>query len=185
MVSTLGQLMGLHTLDGLKGWPQPHAVDFTTTFSPNVAFTSGLPVYSGRVVHLNSAGQYEMGCSGTQMPLFLFPGSTDPDVQNNGGDPTSLVGVYVAIKPSGEAVSLVAIGAYELLSTEYDNTKSYPPNTLLTAGTSNTDSTSGGVLTTGTLATNCICGVVSRGVMTNQLGQNALAFWPVYIPAGV
>lgn len=170
-----------HTLDGIKGWPNPHAVDFVTAISANVTFT---PVYSGRVVHLNSAGQYEMGHTGNQMPLFLFPNSDDPDVSNYGGDPTSDPSVWVSIIPSGQAVALVAVGAYELASTEFDSTKSYPPNTPLKASTSNSDSVNGGLLTPATFGTDSICGIVSRGVQANSRGKNSLYFWPVFIPHG-
>lgn len=170
-----------HTLDGIKGWPNPHAVDFVTKISANVTFS---PVYSGRVVHLNASGQYEMGFSGFQMALFLFPNSDDPDVLNYGGDPTSDPSVWVPIIPAGDCVALVANGAYELASTEFDSTKSYPPNTCLKASNSNSDSVNGGLLTPATQGTDSICGVVSRGVQPNSRGKNSLWFWPVYMPHG-
>ncbi len=57
--------MTAHTLEALKGWPSPHAVDIAAALSVN-ATNNGLPVYAGRVVHLVAT---------TSTPQAGFPGS--------------------------------------------------------------------------------------------------------------
>jgi len=81
----------------------------------------------------------------------------------------------VPVTPTGQALALVAVGAYELVSTAFV-AGSYPPNTPLTANKSG--SAAPGKLRSGTLYTNMIVGIVSRGVVDNGYGKNALAFWP-------
>lgn len=163
--------MTSETLNALKGWPQMAAVDFHTVFDPDIA----VRVPAGSVVHLNSDGQYELGVGTLSvMPLFTFAASDDPTVTNDGGDPATEKGVWVPIAPTGQAMSLVATGAYELVSTNFV-AGSYPPNAKLTSPTSGG---SAGKLTTGTIYTDMIVGVVSRGVVDNGYGYDGLAFWP-------
>ena len=178
--------MFLHTLNPLKGWPSPHAVDFAGKISANVTITE---VVAGRVVHvssiINGVPQLEMGCVGPQMAIFLFQSNLDPDVTN----PSVTGDTTVAIAPKGISAGLVAIGAYELESTEFDTSLVYLPNQPLRAVASNTDSTTGGRLTNAGVGTNgsgtfanAICGCVSRGAYQNAYGQRSLAFWPCYLP---
>lgn len=180
---TAPRKMTAHTLEAPKGWPSPHAVDFQAKISANVTVDV---VFAGRVVHLNSVGEFEMGVSGTQMAMFTFQNSDDPDVQNYGGNPATDVDVWVPIAPTGKLNALVAAGAYELASTEFKSADEsvLVPNTLLTANTSNTTA-AGGQLERGTISSQAICGVVSRGVKTNSHGVKEVFFWPVYIPQGV
>jgi hypothetical protein len=179
-----------HTLNPVKGWPSPNAVDFRAKISSSVAFT----LFSGRAVHLNSAGEYITGCDpaahpgGTGMTMFLFQNSDDPDVVNEGGDPETETDVWVPVSPTGRAMALPAKGAYEMETTEYDTTGSYPPGTSLTADNDDADVDAGGILAAGTTYTDHICGVVSRGVVDSGYGRRgantgqALAFWPVWLP---
>ncbi len=163
------------TLNALKGWPQPAAVDFNTTFDDTIV-TEVLP---GSVVHLGPAGTYILGVGELAvMPMFTFNGSLDPDVVNEAGDPSTDRGVFVPINPTGQAMALVAVGAYELVSTEFvDDT--YAPNDHLTS-----DLTGGnaGKLKKGDVYDDTIVGVVSRGLVDNGYGFEGLAFWPWYIP---
>ena len=163
--------MTAETLNALKGWPQPAAVDFHTEFDASI--TDRVP--PGAVTHLNEQGRYELGV-GTQavMPLFMFNGSDDPDVTNEGGDPATEKGVWIGINPTGQAMALVAVGAYELVSTHFVS-GDYPPNTPLTSPTTGGDASK---LTEGTLYTDMIVGLVSRGVVDNGYGHEAVAFWP-------
>ena len=171
--------MTTNMLDALKGWPRPTALDFTAKLSSNVTVD---PVPAGRVVHLNASGEYELGVSGTQMPMFLFQSSNDPDVSNDGGDPATDSDLpWVPVAPTGMMMALVAVGAYELWSTEYVSA-SYAPNALLTAATGN--GAAAGKLVAGTISTHNICGVVSRGLISRH-NKTVLAFWPVYLPAGI
>lgn len=167
--------MTANTLNALKGWPQMNAVDYHAEFAP--AIPSGdLPVLAGSVVSLNSAGNFILGVGTTSvMPLFLFNNSDDPDVSNDGGDASTDAGVFIPISPTGQAMALVAVGAYELVSTAYVNA-AYAPNDPLTADLSGGGAP--GKLQAGTLYTDMIVGIVSRGVVDNGYGKNALAFWP-------
>ena len=139
--------MTSHTLNAPKGWPSPHAVDFVAKLSANVTID---PVYAGRVVYLNSVGQFEMGLPNTigagHMAIFLFNNSDDPDVKNAADDPASVAGGWVPIAPqypTGGMMGLVAAGAYELESTEYDSAQSYVPGDCLTATPRNSNASTG------------------------------------------
>lgn len=163
--------MTAYTLNALKGWPQPAAVDFHTEFDESVT----VEVLPGSVVHLNSDGKYELGVGTLSvMPLFMFNGSHDPDVLNEGGDPATEKGVFIPINPTGQAMALVAVGAYELVSTAFV-AGTYEPNDPLTSDLSGSNA---GKLKVGTLYTDMIVGIVSRGVVDNGYGHDAVAFWP-------
>jgi hypothetical protein len=182
-MSVPGQ-MTAKTLNALKGWGvDMYALDFAAPLSANVTIS---PVYPGTVAHLNASGQLELGVSGFQMPLHIFPRSDDPDVVIAGGDPVNDAGVAVSGIPAyggGPILCLVGCGPYELASTQYDvNGGSYLPNTPLKAQVSNTVAATGGVLTTGIAGTDTIVGCVSRGVQNNGYGYNALCFWTVFLP---
>lgn len=180
-----------HAQTPLKGWFQPAALDFAAKLSSNVTITA----YGGRVVHVNAAGEFEMGIANTQMPIFLIQGSQEYDVSN----PSYTVdGTFVqeAILPDGVMNGLVGTGGYEIQTTEHDKTPqvSYLPNQLLTAKNSNSNQTTGGVLSndrngaggTGGAVRQYVdaaCGVVSRGQYKNEHGVLTLAFWPIYLPA--
>ena len=69
-----------HALSHSKGWFEPAALDFTAKLSPNVT----IQAFGGRVVHVNAAGEFEMGFSGAQMPMFLLQADADFDVGNPG-----------------------------------------------------------------------------------------------------
>lgn len=171
--------MTSHMLDALKGWPNPHALDFQAKLSSNVTID---PFYAGRVVHLNASGEFETGVGTGDMPLFLFQSSNDPDVDNYGGDPSTDSDLpWVPVAPTGVMGALVATGGYELWSTEYKSDETYHPNDKLTATVANTTLATGGVLKPGTLGTNCICGIVSRGVISRH-NKSVLAFWPTFLP---
>jgi len=163
-----------HTLNALKGWPSPHALDHAAELSESIP-AGNLPVLGGSVVRLNSAGKFELGVGTAKvMPLFLFQNSDDPDVQNDGGDPATVAGVFVPITPSGKAMALVATGAYELTTTEFvDDT--YAPNDPLTSDTAGGNA---GKVKKGTMYTDMIVGLVSRGKVDNGYGFDSIAFWP-------
>lgn len=163
--------MTANTLNALKGWPQPAAVDFHTEFADSVTSE----VLPGSVVHLDGTGKYALGVGTLSvMPLFMFNGSNDPDVQNEGGDPATEKGAFIPINPTGQAMALVATGAYELVSTAFV-AGTYDPNDPLTSPTSGGNA---GKLQVGTLYTDMIVGIVSRGVVDNGYGHDAVAFWP-------
>lgn len=163
--------MTANTLNALKGWPQPAAVDFHTEFAASVTDE----VLPGSVVHLDDDGRYVLGVGTLAvMPLFMFNGSLDPDVANDGGDAATEKGVWIPISPTGQAMALPAVGAYELVSTAFVD-GSYDPNDPLTSALTGSDK---GKLAVGTLYTDMIVGFVSRGVVDNGYGFDAVAFWP-------
>lgn len=173
-----------HTLDAVKGWFHMAALDFTSKLSSNVTITA----YAGRCVHLNAAGEFETGVVGRQMPIFLLQTSTDSDVSNSGG------GIWYPIAPEGNITGLVAQGAYELETTEFDSAQTYLPNDYLRAIVANTTQATGGRLTNAGVTTiedagsnpTAVVGVVSRAPRKRQSDRNyVLAFWPTYKPGKV
>lgn len=170
--------MTANTLNALKGWPSQSALDFTAEFASSIPAID-LPVLAGSVVSLNSSGQYIVGVGTTAvMPLFLFASSDDPDVMNE-TPAANTKDAYIAINPTGKALSLVATGAYELVSTAYvvGGGNTYSPNAFLTANLSG--AANPGKLRVGTRGTDMCVGMVSRGVVNNGYGNNAVAFWPI------
>lgn len=184
-------LMFEHALSHPKGWFEPSALDFVAKLSPNVT----IQAFGGRVVHVNAAGEFEMGVSGTKMAIFLLQADTDYDVSNPGRTGAGNF-MHQAISPTGAQSGLVATGGYELESTEFDTApaSAYAPNHLLTALASNTVQATGGVLSNDRAGaggssglvrqyTDAVCGCVSRGQFKNEHNTDVLAFWPVYLPA--
>lgn len=182
-----------HELNALKGWFEMAALDFQALIDPSVTIT----VYSGRVMSLYTQGQLPKNCTvktgvtNAGMPLFVWHGNDSYDVTNNGIIQNSGRWNSQSIGPTGVAQFLVGKGAYEFESTEFDSTKSYSCNQLLTALNADTTQATGGVLTNAGSAaggtkvkqfTDPVCGVVSRGVYTNQNGVSVLAFWPEWLP---
>jgi hypothetical protein len=168
--------MTANTLNALKGWPAPAAVDFNTLMDPSVT-TEVLP---GSVVHLNSSGYYVLGVGNLKvMPMFTFDDSLDPDVVNQGGDPSVTKGVFIGISPTGQLLALVAVGAYELVSTAFVS-GTYNPNDHLTSPTTGVNA--GLLQVTTSVYGQTIVGLVSRGIVDNGYGFDGVAFWPWYIP---
>lgn len=175
-------LMFENAINPIKGWFQPAALDFSAKLSANVT----IRVAGGRVVHLNAAGEFETGIGDAEMAIFTIQASDDYDVANDGTTPAGNF-MHKAIAPTGVMSGLVATGAYELQTTEFDAAPNlaYAPNQLLTAVTANTTLASGGVLcndragaggSTGVVRqyTDAACGVVSRGQGTNEHGVAVL-----------
>lgn len=168
------------TLNAEKGWPHQAAVDYHAKFADSV-FDLVDRVEQGSCVHLNASGEYELGVGTLEaMPMFTFQASDDPDVSNDGGDPATKKGAFLPISPSGNVMALVAIGAYELVSTAYDtdNPGDYVINALLTSPVA-TDLA--GKLVIGDRGTDTICGQISQGLINNGYGYSAVAFWPLVI----
>lgn len=191
MPGTAPSLMFEHALSHPKGWFEPSALDFVAKLSANVT----IKAYGGRVVHVNAAGEFEMGIAAAAMAIFLLQSDEDFDVSNPGVTPAGNF-MHQAIAPAGNMSGLVATGGYELESTEFDASPAvaYAPNQLLTAKAANTNQTTGGVLSNdrngagGSAGAvrqyvDAACGVVSRGKFKNEHGVDVLAFWPVYLPA--
>lgn len=155
-------MMYVHALDPLKGWFQLSALDKSAKFDPSV-ISNGIAVYPGRCVFCNDAGYFTpdkcstasnigglVTASRCAMPIFLWAGTTDADVLNDGtalsqsisGTP---IANWIPVQPSGDAMGLVATGGYELQTTEYDTstTVSYIPNRPLTVINGNSTASRG------------------------------------------
>lgn len=125
-----------------------------------------------------AAAQTSITTGYVSMPMFMFNASDDPDVSNDGGDPSTVKGAFIAISPTGQAMALVAVGAYELVTTAYVAGQAYAPNKALTSSMADTNA---GLIQLGTVYTDMICGICSRGVVDNGYGTDAVAFWPTLI----
>ncbi len=180
-----------HALDFLKGWPSPSAIDYDALVSSNVTSPN---VNGGRVVHVNSAGQFEMGAVGTQMPMYLIQGANEADVNNV--SPIGALG-WTGVMPSGKQSALVAVGAYELQTTEFDPAATFNINDALHAPVEaqitgsdksaagqfyKTRSWPGGSAAAIAPSTDAICGIVSRIPSTNPNKQATISFWPYFYP---
>lgn len=180
-MSLPGQMFD-HMLNPVKGWPHQAALDFQAKISANVLYD----IPAGRCAHINGAGELEPGVpdAGLDMPLFMFQGKNDLDVNNQGNDQ------WTPVSPSGRVMCLVGTGAYELETTEFDTALVYAPGNHLRAPTGNAvaDALVSGVLTNATLGTiyaagmKSRVGIVSRGAFTNSYGKRTVAFWPIYLP---
>lgn len=174
--------MYTNMLNPEKGWPSQSALDYTAKISANMLYD----MRAGQVASLNSAGQLEAGCAAWRMPLFIFQGINDLDVNNaNNGE-------WYPISPTGKVMCLVGKGAYELWTTEYDTVQTYLPNQPLRAPTgtaANQETVSGKLTNQGVIAISsnnttftAVVGIVSQGVKKNAYGKNVLCFWPVWYP---
>lgn len=205
-------LMFEHCLDELKGWPDESALDFDaylagpSTTTPPFAGVDVDPVYGGACVHVNPQGEFILGVGPTDMAIFLLQGSHELDVNNPGGNN------WTQIAPTGKMSGLVATGAYELETTEFDPTVTGAGGALIVPGQQltspqQTDITvAGGDLTQAgklfshvnwnsgppavpggalvTRATHPIVAVCSRQTHINHHRVYVTSFWPVYLPTG-
>jgi len=172
-------LMFEHGLDVKKGWFDMASLDYDAKLASAVTFD----VPRGRVVHVDTDGNFRPGAHNTGVAIFLLNGSADADVSNPG---TTASGNFMhkAIAPSGKMSGLVATGGYEISTTEFDSARTYVPGDLLTATASNTNAATGGVLTNNGVVqfVNPVVGVVSSGKAKNHNGIQALSFWGVWLP---
>jgi hypothetical protein len=208
----MGQMFD-HELNPGKHWPSPYALDKTAELDTSVETLT--VVQPGMVAHLNpTTGRYRLGLprviSATgvaPMPVFLFQGGTDFDVQVDSGtllsasDAFNVVGRSSADAATGSGslkpriLGLVATGAYELETTEFVGTPTSGQllTALATTAADNVGSTApggnqgklqaaigGAFLVAGVI----LCGVVSDGVFANDHvgGPTRLRFWPMYQP---
>ena len=180
--------MYTNMLNAEKGWPSQTALDFTAKISANVLYD----LRAGQCCHLNSSGELEPGVVRWQMPLFIFQGKNSFDVNNSNN------GQWYPISPTGRVMALVATGALELWTTEFDTAQTYNRNDPLRSPTGNAATnevtTPSGWLTNQSVLTvvdtiangankyTAIVGIVSQGVKTNAYKVSVLCFWPVYHP---
>src|ERR1039458_7792668 len=109
-----------HELNVVKGWPSPYAIDKTLEIDANQP-----TINAGRVVSINpTTGNMVLGCTWSTtvaaMPIFAFPNSSDYDVRSDVGNISG-----------GVMLGLVASGAFEIETTEFEGT-GFASNTPLT-----------------------------------------------------
>lgn len=171
-----------HMMNLVKGGPPSNmgALDHSAKISSNITFD--LP--AGRIVHVNSDGEYETGAESWQMAIILRPAATDSDVQNYGG--AQWVGGFPEDE-QGTSYGYVHSGGFEIETSEFDTALTYAYNEPLRAIKANTDEATGGILTNATIAavgnaTANVCGIVSKPPADNEYGVSMLRYWSVYQP---
>ena len=87
-------------LDVPKGWFHLAALDKSAKLSAAL-LDSVTAVPAGRVAHLDAAGEFALGATITQMPIFLWNGKDHPDVSNPGTSPVTGIQHWIAISPTG------------------------------------------------------------------------------------
>jgi hypothetical protein len=154
-------------LNQKKGWPSPYAVDYSAAYKAGEA-----GVKAGMVVSLDSNGELVRGMSAAgAVAIFALQNQTDFDVLSDVGNVSGGVG-------SG----LVALGAYELQTTEFV-ADTYAPNDPLTVEAAGDDK--GKLKKASALYAEDVVGVVSTGQTDSEHNATIklLAFWPVWLPA--
>jgi len=191
-----------HTLEIIKGNRAPNMFDFQANADPTqLGLIQGGIFFSGRCVHLNDNGAWELGSGVAHLPFFLLNNSDDLDVMNDGGVVVDSGKGPVLTEPdawspgtpSGKMNAVCALGGFELASTEFDATKTYKPNDQLKAPLS--DLTAAGLLNVGGKLTNDATapnptfgsvGVVTRGrtptSAKNAHGRDELYFASCFLP---
>lgn len=185
-----------HVLSGPQ-MPGLERVEFSAPISANVTFNDPVGggtsdfVPAGRILHLNSSSEFETGlpaASTTVMPLLSTVDSDHPDVLNPSPNAATTLDPYVPVGPVGNVTAIPVCTGYEFQSTEFESETSlgdtYDPNDALTATNANATFATGGRITLGTLGTDHILGLVSRGPQSTLApnAQSVLSFWGWYYP---
>ena len=186
--------MTAHSLEAKKGWPSPHAVDFSAKFKTTGtnALIDGYVAFAGSLVSLDGT-TFVYGLADGAMPMWLLQNSDDPDVENPGGTlltgASGTSGAWAAVAPTGVITALPAAGAYELATTEFSGSGYTVNNPIFPDAASNDgDHVQRGKVDEYTWAAGHaasqpdIVGIVSRTDATNSHGVSEVSFWPVYLP---
>jgi hypothetical protein len=167
-----------NTLEVVKGWFDINAVTFSAKMSADVTVT--MP--KGRVVALNSSGEFQSGALGRDMPMWLMTNSDGQDVATADSGENYKLGL-----PEGYITAITAKHACELATTEYDTDQTYVPNEFLRGVRANSTAATAGrmtnqsvVYTTNTPANwTCVVGRVSKAAARRASDRRAvLRFWP-------
>jgi hypothetical protein len=158
-MSTPAQIFD-HELNPVKGW----GADINVVDKVAALSSTSSAITEGDVCSLNASGEMQLGLASQGMAIFAMNSSTDFDVIGDDGNITGMRNDSDEIAASMSG--LVAIGGYELETTEFDTTETYAPNTLLTAGAPG--DADEGQLGPGVAYVDDICGVVSDGSRTNE-----------------
>ncbi len=189
-----------HELNAIKGsYGSPYSLDIVAPIKAGETLANYV---SGSCVSLDKAtsgaadrrlilGLPAPVSTNAAMPIFLFPNAKDFDVANNADGNINFAGVglggvvpnnandgsgKVLAGNNGAPTGLVAVGNFELETTEFV-ASTYHPNDLLTAAT-----TDGKLVLIATTGATVIAGVVSNPPRLNDFQLSVLRFWPVFIP---
>lgn len=171
-----------HILEALKGWPSPYALDYVANLSSNATYVPAtVTVWGGRCMSLFTDGTLIPGLLHQAVPLFVMQNQDDYDV-----DPFPGATAGRTFGSNGPRLScLVALGPYEVQTTEFTGS-TFVPNDPLTS--KRADELGGSPEDAG-LVSLClgfynddVCGVVSRGIVTNQNQHSVLQFWTYFLP---
>ena len=137
-------------------------------------------VGDGGGTNLYNSGFNTTGASGNIPPVNA--GASDTGGAGT-ADTQADSAAYVNSGQVGILGLVVATGSFELQSTEVV-AATYLPNDYLTsaAPTSGGSVSNVGKLALATAYTNTICGVCSKGSVTNEWGLSVVQFWSVFIP---
>ena len=177
---TIPTSMGIHKLEVSKG-DRNSLVDWTATLDQtdpvNVADSC-----AGRVMTLNSSGNFVPGVTVGAMPYYAWSG-TDinnyPDVERDRG---------MADAGTPQFVCISWRSACQLTTTEIDQSSGVVaallPGVALTAkAPTAATSSSRGLFTTQKAGTDLVVGYVGpRGVYTSPDGYQTLDFYPAFVP---
>lgn len=169
--------MWSHELNPVKGWWDEHALDK----SADILLTDGDVLRAGMVMSLGADAKFRKGLGCGDMAIFALQNSFDFDVVSDDGGLVGSGGGGSG-SPVPRVSGLVAVGGYELQSTEFDTAyrDMLVPNLALTAG--GPGEADAGLLKPGTPYSDTICAVCSDGVKVNENAVDVVQFWGVWLP---
>ena len=159
-------------LNPLKGWPSPYALDKAKEM------TIGENTKAGMVMHIDPVtARFKRGLPGRQIPIFAWNSEGDFDIGSVDDGNISNYGNTKGLS------GLVALGAYEVETTEFVLGQTYAPNQELKVNDGVDNPLDKGKIEPGEYYTNTIVGVVSDGKKTNSYGRECVALWTYFLPA--
>lgn len=165
-----------HTLESIKGWPNPYALDKVAA----VEETEADELIAGMVVSLNASGKFVRGQGNQAMPLYCRSNGDDYDVASIAGGTAGRT--FGSDGPT--VMALAGTGAFELETTEFI-AGNYLPNQPLRSGTAASSGVNAGkVVQAHGYYIEDVCGVVSAvGPLTNPHRKQVVRFWSYFLPA--
>ena len=119
--------------NAVKGWGNIQSdLDFQADFNPGALALDAFG--PGRICTLDANGQFQMGGSGSAMPMYLMSGTQMPSVSRTGvstktGKPLGGGRQY----GMGKGSALVATGGYEVQTFDFKGDDNYAPNDYVTS----------------------------------------------------
>ena len=161
-----------HTLNVIKGPGQMHRLDHHAPPAENESILFGM------VMSKNQDGNLVAGCPAgahynRPMPMFAIQNRDDFDANSDVGNISG-----------GVMSGIVATGGFEVETTEFVG-DTYNVNDMLTAENAGLDKGKVKKAASAPYQQETVCGVVSKKVITNTDGIQALTFWTVYLPASI